>query len=353
VSPLKVKRSDYVYKLLAAAPTMKPEVHRAIPVALALAGTANADGTRACLSGPQLTQLLSTGQGDRTVMRHLSVLRDAGWIVQTERGRKAGNKGKASIYTLSQPATGGMLGAGPNLPRHTLQPATAVAASCSSKEELRAHSGARSPEVARDPVRVAELEATWSKVVDGGADEVFDWVAHHSEAASPLTADWLLLHGEHFCDLDKWGKPGTGSLWGDRVLWMCGIYPHVDDAVVARWTWQAVGRALTAAVNHGLTQSEGWAALHYLATEPREGKFLPPSALERLLDEVDTSAYAEVMLRRARADLERWTATAAERKTVEAAVEDALPEPPRALTPPPGLFPSVSATSPSPTELAS
>lgn len=148
-----------------------PEVIRATPVFLALLATARADGTRACLSGPQLAQLLAGGGTDTTVRRHLKVLREAGWIVQTQQGRKHGNRGYASIYSLSQPSTQtDAWEGGPSRPRRTLQPSTQVDASCSSKEELRPHLGAPSLEVGRYPVRDADtaMAALVGNLLTGG-----------------------------------------------------------------------------------------------------------------------------------------------------------------------------------------
>jgi DNA-binding transcriptional ArsR family regulator len=152
VNPQPVRRDGFVHALIAA--DRSPEVLRATGVALALAATARTDGTRASLSGAQLAQLFAGGGTDTTVRRHLKVLREAGWIEQTEQGGRRGNKVYASIYSLSQPST--QVDARdevPNRPRLTLQPSTQVDAS-SPQRGPRPHLGAGSLEVAPHPVRV-------------------------------------------------------------------------------------------------------------------------------------------------------------------------------------------------------
>lgn len=146
-----VRKDAFLKALLAA--DRSPEVIRATGVAVALALTARSDGTRACLSGQQLAVLFAGGGADTTARRHLKVLRDAGWIVQTLQGGRRGNKVYASLYDLSQPSTQ-MDGwdTVPNRPRLTLQPSTQVDAP-SPKRGPRPHLGVGSPEVAPHPAR--------------------------------------------------------------------------------------------------------------------------------------------------------------------------------------------------------
>jgi DNA-binding transcriptional ArsR family regulator len=317
----RLRKDRYLLALVQAAPLMTPEVQRAVPVALALALSANSDGANGCLSGVQLARLLSYGVSDRTAGRHLRALREAGWLMQTERGGRRGNKAFASKYALSEPVpTGhldGRLESGPNRPRLTLQPATQVAASSPrglAAEQVRSDTtpSGLTAYGGRPSLSLDEAAAMFGQVEDnegvneGVFSELVRMVGPDAAARAAVKAGW-------FCKPHEDGWPATGDTAVDEAFFYSAVLADAQRAAdeadegttvdLNQWAFLACRDAARAAAKQlaGESPWRGWAAVYGLVYYESR----PPSAVKaRLaLNKDGSPVVGGVALRRSVAEL--------------------------------------------------
>ncbi|MCU1624090.1 MAG: hypothetical protein JWL79_2935 [Frankiales bacterium] len=272
-----------------------------MPVACAMAATARADGSHACLSGAQLTRLFGWGHGDRTAARHLKALRDAGWLVQTERGGRRGKVVKASVYALAMPTRhlGGRLAGESNSPRpwrvgDDSQPATGHAPTRHLGGGPLSLTGTRGPGSSADasePCPRATLIAAASKVTDADAER---WVRQARDGLGAVEATAVLLAARWRYDVDGKGWPWTGDVDVDDVFLVTAVYASAVKASRASaelrkaYGLTACRTAVADAASHfDGDRLSGWSAL-LLGADSHSPK--EPATIVRKLDRTKPTA---------------------------------------------------------------